>query len=108
MNRQINRARIGVVCGEDDGAPAILTEYQLAGLPVLANARLSCGLQFVTPETGLAAREGADFAEALDRLVREHAGYDPRPVALELWGWRPSMALLNRTLDEIRTERMSR
>ena len=108
VNRQINRARVGVVCGEDDGAPAILTEYQLAGLPVLANARLSCGLQFVTPETGLAAREGADFAEALDRLVPEHAGYDPRPVALERWGWRPSMALLNRTLDEIRTERMSR
>src|SRR5699024_2016269 len=65
VNRQINRARVGVVCGQDDGAPAILTEYQLAGLPVLANARLSCGLQFVTPETGIAAHEGADFAEAL-------------------------------------------
>ncbi|SNR47889.1 glycosyltransferase [Paracoccus sediminis] len=106
VNRQINRARVGVVCGEDDGAPAILTEYQLAGLPVLANARLSCGLQFITPETGIAAHEGADFAEALDRLLRDHARYDPRDVALSRWGWRPSMARLADTLTQIRTARM--
>ncbi len=106
VNRQINRARVGVVCGVDDGAPAILTEYQLAGLPVLANARLSCGLQFVTPETGLAAHEGADFAEALDLLLRDHAHYDPRPVALERWGWRPSIAVLSEKLTEIRNARM--
>mgnify|MGYP002714455482 CR=1 FL=1 len=37
VNRQINRARVGVVCGRDDGAPAILTEYMLAGLPVLVS-----------------------------------------------------------------------
>ena len=52
VNRLINLAKIGVVCGVDDGAPAILTEYQLAGLPVLANAGLTCGLQFITPATG--------------------------------------------------------
>ena len=45
----MNRARIGVVCGEEDGAPAILTEYMLAGLPVLANARLRCGLRLHPP-----------------------------------------------------------
>ncbi|VDS09787.1 Glycosyl transferases group 1 [Paracoccus haematequi] len=105
VNRQINRARVGVVCGVDDGAPAILTEYQLAGLPVLANARLSCGLQFVTPETGIAAHEGADFAEALDRLLRDHARYDPRDVALSRWGWQPSMAVLSEKLTEIRNAR---
>ena len=48
----MNRARFGVVCGVDDGAPAILTEYMLAGLPVLANAELRCGLQYILPETG--------------------------------------------------------
>ena len=106
VNRQINRARVGVVCGVDDGAPAILTEYQLAGLPVLANARLSCGLQFVTPETGLAAHEGEDFAQALDRLLRDYARYDPRPVALSRWGWQPSMDALSQTLTEIRNARM--
>lgn len=106
VNRQINRARVGVVCGVDDGAPAILTEYQLAGLPVLANARLSCGLQFVTHETGIAAHEGADFADALDMLLRDCARYDPRGVALSRWGWKPSMAVLAHELNEIRTARM--
>ena len=105
VNRQINRARVGVVCGEDDGAPAILTEYQLAGLPVLANARLSCGLQFVTPETGVAAPEGAAFAEALDMLLRDHDRYRPREVALSRWGWQPSMAVLARELTDIRNAR---
>ncbi|MFC3630844.1 glycosyltransferase [Paracoccus angustae] len=106
VNRQINRARVGVVCGVEDGAPAILTEYQLAGLPVLANARLSCGLQFVTPETGAVAHEGADFAESLDMLLRDHARYEPREIALARWGWRPSMAVLSRELTEIRNARM--
>ncbi|WP_295042889.1 glycosyltransferase [uncultured Paracoccus sp.] len=105
VNRQINRARVGVVCGVDDGAPAILTEYQLAGLPVLANARLSCGLQFVTPDTGIAAHEGAEFAEALDLLLRDHARYAPRDVALSRWGWQPSMAVLSEKLTEIRNAR---
>jgi hypothetical protein len=45
----MNRARFGVVCGIDDGAPTILTEYMLAGLPVFANADLRCGLQFILP-----------------------------------------------------------
>jgi hypothetical protein len=90
----------------DDGAPAILTEYQLAGLPVLANARLSCGLQFITPETGVAAHAGADFAEALDMLLRDYARYDTRDVTLSRWGWQPSMAVLAQKLSEIRNARM--
>ncbi|WP_211657933.1 glycosyltransferase [Paracoccus subflavus] len=108
VNRQINRARVGVVCGVDDGAPAILTEYQLAGLPVLANARLTCGLQFVTPETGAIAHEGADFAQTLDMLLRDYGRYDPRPVALSRWGWQPSMAVLTDVLTEIRHARTMR
>ena len=69
------RARIGVVCGEDDGAPAILTEYMLAGLPVLANACLRCGLQYIRPDTGLVAQpEG--FAAACGAAS---APWLPRP-----------------------------
>lgn len=101
VNRQINRARVGVVCGESDGAPAILTEYALAGLPVLANARLCCGLQFVTPETGLAAEEGTPFAYALDRLLRDHERYQPREFVLSRWGWQASIDTLSRELDSI-------
>jgi glycosyltransferase involved in cell wall biosynthesis len=86
VNRLMNRARFGVVCGVDDGAPAILTEYMLAGLPVLANAELRCGLQFITADTGMAA-SAADFADAI-MAMRERAGtLDPRAVALDRWTW---------------------
>lgn len=105
VNSQINRARLGVVCGVDDGAPAILTEYQLAGLPVLANAGLRCGLQFVLPETGLAAEPGAPFAAAMDHLLSASVALRPREVALARWGWRSGIARLTRTIDDIRTER---
>ena len=50
VNRLMNRARFGVVCGVDDGARAILTEYMPAGLPVLADEALCCGLQFLRTE----------------------------------------------------------
>ncbi len=105
VNRQINRARIGVVCGQHDGAPAILTEYQLAGLPVLANADLVCGLQYIAPETGLAAAPGDDFAAAMGRLIERHADYDPRPHALAHWGWPASIARLKAEIDAIRAGR---
>lgn len=105
VNRQINRARIGVVCGQDDGAPAILTEYQLAGLPVLANADLTCGLDYVTPEAGLIARPGAEFAEAMVRLIAEANHYNPRPQAIARWGWQASVARLSAAIDAVRAER---
>lgn len=105
VNRQINRARVGVVCGRDDGAPAILTEYMLAGLPVLANAGLVCGLQYVTPETGLAADEGAPFAAALHDLLKDTERYDTRTVALERWGWPASIRRLAAEIADIRRVR---
>ncbi|WP_244631186.1 glycosyltransferase [Aureimonas sp. ME7] len=86
VNRLMNAARIGVVCGVDDGAPAILTEYMLAGLPVLANERLACGLQFITPETGRTAPAehfGAAMVGMLDSLER----FRPREIACERWIW---------------------
>lgn len=105
VNQLINRARIGLVCGRDDGAPAILTEYQLAGLPVLANAGLVCGLQYVTTETGLSAAPGADFAAAMGYLIDHAEEYAPRPVAIERWGWRASIAKLLSEVDDIRRAR---
>jgi glycosyltransferase involved in cell wall biosynthesis len=85
-NRLMNRARFGVVCGRDDGAPAILTEYMLAGLPVLANAELVCGLQFILPETGMAAAP-ADFADAIMTMRERAASYRPRDAVLARWTW---------------------
>lgn len=82
----MNRARIGVVCGEEDAAPAILAEHILAGLPVPANARLRCGLQFIRPATGRAAPADG-FAEAILDLLACASGTTPREVVLEHWVW---------------------
>lgn len=86
VNRLMNRARIGVVCGVDDGAPAILTEYMLAGLPVLANARLSCGRQFILPETGRLA-EAEDFGGAITAMLDDLPSFSPRQAVLDRWTW---------------------
>jgi hypothetical protein len=77
----MNRAKIGVVCGVDDGAPAILTEYMLAGLPVLANVNLRCGLQYITPKTGATATEDKfhlglrDLIGRASGCLRERSSY---------------------------------
>jgi glycosyltransferase involved in cell wall biosynthesis len=101
VNALMNRARIGVVCGVDDGAPAILTEYMLAGLPVLANDALRCGLQFVTPETGL-AMPAERFHEGLGELLARAPAMNPRAVALERWTWPHSIAKLARLTERAR------
>jgi glycosyltransferase involved in cell wall biosynthesis len=101
VNRLINRARVGVVCGVDDGAPAILTEYMLAGLPVLANAGLVCGLQYIRPDTGLAAAE-PDFGAALGRLIDTAHLYSPRTVVRQNWTWPHSVKRLAPLIEHAR------
>lgn len=86
VNSLMNLARIGVVCGVDDGAPAILTEYMLAGLPVLANSRLKCGLQFITPATGRTADEDR-FSVALQTMLANLDDFRPRETVLRNWSW---------------------
>jgi glycosyltransferase involved in cell wall biosynthesis len=101
VNRLMNRARVGVVCGVDDGAPAILTEYMLAGLPVVANASLRCGLHYILPETGIAAPEDRfehAIAEALSR-----ADFAPRQTVLERWTWPHSVRRLTHLIDTLPT-----
>jgi glycosyltransferase involved in cell wall biosynthesis len=86
VNRLMNMARIGVVCGVDDGAPAILTEYMLADIPVLANSALSCGLQYITPETGCTA-SADEFHEGIAHMLDALASFRPREVVLDRWTW---------------------
>ena len=97
VNRLMNAAKVGVVCGVDDGAPAILTEYMLAGLPVLANAGLRCGLQYVLPETGRIAGED-DFPSALVDLCDAAPAMRPRDAVLTRWTWPHSVARLSRLI----------
>ncbi|WP_233280522.1 glycosyltransferase family 4 protein [Devosia rhizoryzae] len=92
VNRLMNAARVGVVCGVDDGAPAILTEYMLAGLPVVANAELRCGLQYILPQTGIAVpgdRFEQGIIEALGR-----SDFSPRQTVLDRWTWPHSISKL--------------
>lgn len=93
VNYHMNRARVGVVAGVDDGCPAILTEYMLAGLPVLANAELCCGLRFITPQTGIAAPPD-EFHLGVERILAHQADFDPRPYAIRHCGWPTSVRRL--------------
>ena len=90
VNKLMNRARIGLVCGANDGAPAILTEYMLAGLPVLANADLACGLQYIRPDTGRIAN-AAEFATVIAEMLRDTSVFAPREAVLQNWVWQRSI-----------------
>lgn len=93
VNRLMNRAKIGVVCGVEDGAPAILTEYMLAGLPVLANSALRCGLQYITPQTGRAV-PAEQFHQGILDMLHTTSSFSPRQTVLDNWTWPHSIRKL--------------
>ena len=101
INCHMNRAKVGVVAGINDGCPAILSEYMLAGLPVLANDQLCCGLRFITPQTGIAAPPDA-FHIGIEALLDHWQTYQPRQCAIERWGWRASVAQLRGMIEKTR------
>lgn len=107
VNRLMNRARFGVVCGRDDGAPAILTEYMLAGLPVLANAELACGTQYILPTTGMLAAPEA-FAAAITTMRATAAAFQPRAEALARWTWPHTIERLRPLIDDIAAKKSRR
>lgn len=98
VNRLMNQAKIGVVCGVDDGAPAVLTEYMLAGLPVLANSALRCGLQYITPQTGTVASADTFHLGIMSMLARL-SSFAPRDTVLERWTWQHSIKKLQRLMQ---------
>ena len=104
VNELMNRARFGVVCGRDDGAPAILTEYMLAGLPVLANAELACGTQYILPETGMLASPDS-FAAAIISMRERAAEFRPRETVLARWTWPHSIERLRPLIHVIRDKK---
>ncbi|MCV9967813.1 glycosyltransferase [Pararhizobium sp. BT-229] len=98
VNRLMNSARMGVVCGVDDGAPAILTEYMLAGIPVLANSALTCGLQYITPKTGRAV-PADQFHLGILEILAGDSEFEPRQVVLRNWTWQHSVRKLQRLIE---------
>lgn len=107
VNRLMNAARFGVVCGRDDGAPAILTEYMLAGLPVLATADLACGRQYILPETGMLASPD-DFADAILTMRDAAEHYDPRAAVLARWTWPHTVARFGAILADVAAQKNCR
>ncbi|MDB5536805.1 MAG: hypothetical protein JWQ65_1680 [Devosia sp.] len=99
VNRLMNLAKVGVVCGENDGAPAILTEYMLAGLPVVANAALRCGLQYILPQTGLIAP--AETFEHAILAASDSPQFAPRQAVLDRWSYPHSIAKLAALIGDI-------
>jgi len=99
VNRLMNLAKVGIVCGENDGAPAILTEYMLASLPVVANAALRCGLQFITPETGLIA-PASSFHVAIQEALDSNQ-FAPRQAVLDRWSYSHSIAKLTALIGDL-------
>jgi glycosyltransferase involved in cell wall biosynthesis len=97
VNRLMNLAKIGVVCGVDDGAPAIITEYMLAGLPVLANSALSCGLQYITPQTGQVA-SAEQFHEGIKTMLENASTFSPRQAVIDNWTWPHSVDKLRKLM----------
>jgi glycosyltransferase involved in cell wall biosynthesis len=107
VNRLMNRARFGIVCGRDDGAPAILTEYMLAGLPVLCCADLVCGRQYILPETGMLVPPER-LAEGIMAMRDAAAGYAPRATVLARWTWPHTIARLRPLLAELAKKKMNK
>jgi len=97
VNYQMNRAKVGVVCGIRDGCPAIITEYMLAGLPVLANSELCCGLRYITPETGMTASPD-EFHLGIETILDRAAEFNPRPSTIQNYGWQASIKRLSEIL----------
>lgn len=104
VNRLMNQSRLGVVCGVDDGAPAILTEYMLAGIPVLANSALSCGLHYITPETGRMA-PADEFHHAIVDMLSADARFSPRQTVLDRWTWPHTTEKLRPLLEAARKKK---
>jgi len=104
VNTLMNLARMGVVCGVDDGAPAILTEYMLAGLPVLANAGLCCGLQYICDQTGRTSTE-ADFHQGILDMLADVSRFSPRETVIANWAWPHSVQRLAGLIQHARAKR---
>ena len=104
VNTLMNLARMGVVCGVDDGAPAILTEYMLAGLPVLANAGLCCGVQYIFDQTGRTSTE-AHFHQGIADMLADLSTFSPRETVLANWTWPHSVKQFASLIQQARAQR---
>ncbi len=77
LNRVINECRVGFVPSVLDAAPRVIMEYLAAGVPVLLNAAVLGGRDYITPETGLLATVH-EFSAAARQLLAGSNSLNPR------------------------------
>jgi len=77
LNRCMNQARIGFVPNLLDAAPRVIVEFMAAGVPVLLNAAILGGRDYITPQTGVLASE-LEFPAAIHRILSGELPLDPR------------------------------
>lgn len=82
VNRYVNESRIGVMCSERDTAPRALLEYLATDIPVVVNARLRAGLQYVGSEAGVVS-EPESFHEGIAHVLDNLDSYTPREYLLK-------------------------
>lgn len=89
LNRLMNQTRIGFVPNLLDAAPRVILEFMAAGVPVLLNAAILGGRDYITPETGVLAAE-AEFPNAIRSILSGELPLNPRAGFLE--NFRPERA----------------
>jgi glycosyltransferase involved in cell wall biosynthesis len=77
LNRRMNQARIGFVPNLLDAAPRVILEFMAAGVPVLLNAAILGGRDYITPQTGVLASE-VEFPTVIRRILGGELPLDPR------------------------------
>jgi glycosyltransferase involved in cell wall biosynthesis len=77
LNLVMNQARIGFVPNLLDAAPRVIQEFMAAGVPVLLNAAILGGRDYITPETGVLAAE-SEFVGAVHGILAGELPLDPR------------------------------
>jgi hypothetical protein len=98
LNALINRARIGVVCGEGAADDRMFGAYLSANLPVLACSGLDLAARYLTPETGAIVEPERLDTGILDLLARAPS-MRPREVALGGESRAAVMARLSELVD---------
>jgi hypothetical protein len=76
----------------------------LAGLPVLANADLRCGKQYILPSTGRLASADT-FHLVLTEMLADTQHFQPRETAMGHWTWPHTVKRFAQLMEEAKARK---
>lgn len=79
LNRIMNQSRAGFVPSLQDASPRVILEYIAAGVPLILNANIFGGRDYITPETGILARED-QMPAAVRQVTSGKQSFNPRRI----------------------------